>query len=232
MLKFFYIALIVLLILAIAFAGWKFRGKRNSHKSVNENKALEVALNENKAYERKQIVFFGDSEIALWPMGNSFGQLPIKNRGVSGDFVTKCMNRYSEEVISLNPDVIVLLIGTNDLNAGVPPREIIKHIQILIDEGKNANAEIVVCSLLPVSAEVANNGRPVSSIIKINKALSGICHKEELEFVDFYKSLLDEDDFFDKKFSDDGLHPNEQGYIVMSGIILPYITNLIDEKGQ
>ena len=232
MFKFIYIALIFLLIVIIAFAGWKFRGKRNSHKTKKENSILELALEKSGAFSGKQVMFFGDSQIALWPMQSSFGVLPIINRGISGDFVTKCRKRFSDEVSSLKPDLIILLIGANDLNAGVSTREIIKHIQILIEEGKNANAEIVICSLLPVSPEVANNGRPVSSIIKINNALSGICHKEELGFVDFHNSLLDENGFFDEQFSDDGLHPNKDGYFVMSGIILPYITNLFDEKGQ
>jgi len=218
--------------MAIAFAGWKFRGKRNSHKAVKENKAWEVALNENRAYEGKQIVFFGDSEIALWPMQSSFGVMPIKNRGVSGDFVTKCMNRFSEEVISLNPNMIVLLTGTNDLNDGVLVTDIVRSIQNLIDKGKQVKAKIIICSLLPVNSKVADAGRPVSSILEINKSLSMICQKEELEFVNFHESLMDDDGFFDKKFSDDGLHPNKEGYFVMSGIILPYITNLIDEKGQ
>lgn len=223
MIKFLYIALIILLILVIAFAGWKFRGKRNSHKTVKENEAWEVTLNENRAYKEKQIVFFGDSQIALWPMQSSFGVLPIKNRGLSGDFVTKSRKRFEEEVLSLKPDIIVILIGTNDLNGGVSPREIIKHIQLLIDDGKNTKAEIVVCSLLPVGLEVAENGRPVSIIRKINKALAEICHKEELTFVNFYNSLLNEDGFFNKQFSNDGLHPNEQGYFMMSEIILQYI---------
>lgn len=227
MFKFFYIALIFILITIIAFAGWKFRGKRNSHKMIKKNNTWEVSLNQNKAYSKKQIVFFGDSQIALWPMQKYFGVFPIKNRGVSGDFVTRCEDRFEEEVISLAPDAIVILIGTNDLNGGVSPGEIIKYIQILIEKGKNANAEILICSLLPVSPEVADKGRPVSLILKINKALSGICHKEELEFVDFFEPLTDSNGFIDKKFSNDGLHPNEQGYMIMSNIILPSIIKFL-----
>ena len=223
MIKFLYIALIIILILVIAFAGWKFRGKRNSHKAVKENEAWEVALNENKAYKEKQIVFFGDSQIALWPMQSSFGVIPIKNRGVSGDFATKCMNRFREEVIRLNPNIIVLLTGTNDLNDGVLVTDIVRSIQNLIDKGKQVKAKFIICSLLPVNSKVADAGRPVSSILEINESLSRICQKEKLEFVNFYDPLIDDDGFFDKQYSDDGLHPNKQGYFVMSGIILPYI---------
>ena len=227
MIKFLYIALIIILILVIAFAGWKFRGKRNSHKAVKENEAWEVALNENKAYKEKQIVFFGDSQIALWPMQSSFGVLPIKNRGLSGDFVTKSRKRFEKEVLSLKPDIIVILIGTNDLNGGVLVTDIIRSIQNLIDKGKQVKAKFIICSLLPVGSKIADSGRPVSSILEINESLSRICQKEELEFVNFYKPLLDDDGFFDKNFSDDGLHPNKEGYFVMSGIILPYILKFL-----
>jgi lysophospholipase L1-like esterase len=227
MFKFFYIAVIVLLIAVIAFAGWKFRGRRNSHRIAKDNKTWEAKLNENGAYMENQIVFFGDSEISLWPMQSSFGVLPLKNRGLSGDLVTQSMERYMGEAISLNPNAIVLLMGTNDLADGVLPSDILKGIQALIDEGKQANAKIIVCSLLPVNSEVADNGRPIPSIIEINTSLSGICQKEELEFVNFYNALIDENGFFDKKYSDDGLHPNKEGYLVMSGIILPYLLKLL-----
>ena len=227
MFRFVYIAILVLLIAAIAFAGWKFRGKRNSHRIVKENNTWESLLNENGTYNKKQIVFFGDSEIALWPMQSFFGVLPIKNRGLSGDFATRCLPRYKKEVINLNPDVIVLLIGTNDLNAGVSPSVILQSIHDLIKAGKRTKAKIVVCSLLPVSSDVADAGRPVSSILEINESLSEICQKEELGFVNFYEPLVDKNGFFDNQFSDDGLHPNEEGYFVMSQIILPYITQYL-----
>lgn len=232
MLKFLYIALIILLFLAIAFVGWKFRGKRNSHKVVNENKAWEVALNENRAYKEKQIVFFGDSQIALWPMQSSFGVLPIKNRGLSGDMATECINRFQEEVINLNPDLIAILIGTNDLNNNISVTNIINNIQKLIVEAQKTKAEIIICSLLPVNSKIANAGRPVSSILEINKLLFEICKKKGLEFVNFHEPLLDKDGFFNKQFSDDGLHPNKKGYFAMSGIILPYIINLLEDKNK
>jgi lysophospholipase L1-like esterase len=227
MFKFLYIALIISLIAGIAFAGWKFRGKKNSHKIEKDNKTCEATLNESGTYEKKQIVFFGDSEISLWPMQSNFGILPLMNRGYSGDFATECMERFKNEVISLNPDAIVLLIGTNDINDGVSPSKILQSIHNLIKEGKRTKAKIVVCGLLPVSSEVANAGRPVSSILEINNSLSEICHEEGLDYVDFYNALLNEDGFFDKTFSDDGLHPNNKGYLVMSGIILPYILRIL-----
>ncbi|NOX45704.1 MAG: hypothetical protein GXO89_01850 [Chlorobi bacterium] len=226
MFRYIYIALVILLIVAIAFAGWRFRGKRNSHTIVKENKTWETQLNGNGVYSKKQIVFFGDSEIALWPMQSSFGVLPFKNRGQSGDLATKCFARYKEEVISLSPDAIVLLIGINDLNDGVSPSEILQSIHDLIKEGKRARAEIVVCGLLPVSSRVADAGRPVSYILEINKSLSEICQVERLDYVGFYDLLIDEDGFFDKRFTDDGLHPNENGYELMSEIILPYLSLL------
>lgn len=230
MYKFFYIAIIIILIAIIAIVGWKILGKRISNRIANENNTWENILIANNIYQENQIAFFGDSEISLWPMRSSFGMLPIRNRGLSGCRATESMQRFRDGVLSLHPKTIFLLIGTNDLNHGISLKDIVNSIQDFIDEGEKINSDFVVCSLLPVSPKIAEKGRPVVSILEINRNLKKICKDEGLIYLDFYKSLIDQDGFFDKKYSDDGLHPNNEGYITMSGITIPVIIEKLCKK--
>ena len=78
----------------------------------------EQTLSHNKIYDNNLIVFFGDSQIDLWWMAPSFGSLPVVNKGISGDWALKAVNRFDKDVIALKPKLLVMLIGTNDLGNG------------------------------------------------------------------------------------------------------------------
>jgi hypothetical protein len=69
------------------------------------------------------IVFLGDSITQGWgDVGSSFPGVKVANRGISGDTTRGVLIRLQEDVISLNPRGVVLLIGTNDLEGRRPPR--------------------------------------------------------------------------------------------------------------
>jgi len=67
--------------------------------------------------DQNAVVFLGDSITQGWgdQMGGSFPGMKVANRGISGDTSRGVLIRLQEDVLSLNPSAIVLLIGTNDL---------------------------------------------------------------------------------------------------------------------
>src|SRR6516225_4067028 len=68
--------------------------------------------------DRHAVVMLGDSITQGW--GDDFtGWFPgmkIANRGISGDTSRGVLIRLKEDVLDLQPQAIVLLIGTNDLD--------------------------------------------------------------------------------------------------------------------
>ena len=86
--------------------------------------------------KNKKIVFFGDSITdsnrrlnPKYPMGfgfvsmvdtdysinHSYANITLINQGVSGDKTEELLARINQDVIDLNPDVVILLIGINDI---------------------------------------------------------------------------------------------------------------------
>jgi lysophospholipase L1-like esterase len=47
-------------------------------------------------------------------------QLDIYNRGVSGNTVANLCKRWEKDAIEITPDLLSVLIGTNDVGSGVP----------------------------------------------------------------------------------------------------------------
>lgn len=66
---------------------------------------------------QRAVVFLGDSITQGWgpDCRNSFPGLRIANRGISGDTTRRMLIRLREDVLSLNPAAVVLLMGTSDL---------------------------------------------------------------------------------------------------------------------
>src|SRR4029077_12107331 len=62
-----------------------------------------------------RVVFFGDSITAMWKLDVSFPGKPYINRGISGQTTPQLLVRFRPDVIALQPKVVVILAGTNDI---------------------------------------------------------------------------------------------------------------------
>lgn len=108
---------------------------------------------------------------------------------------------------------IVLLAGTNnmgldsdtDIAEGV--RSLIQAIQL-----RQTGAEITVAGILPRrdGEEWARN---------VNACLARVAEEEACRFIDPGRLLLDTDGKIDESLFKDGLHPNEQGYMLIAPMI-------------
>ena len=95
-------------------------------------------------------------------LGSRYPERNLKfiNRGISGNRVADLYGRWKEDTLNLHPDVLSILVGINDCgstiyeNAGSDPDRFEKIYQLLIDEAKEQNPDLllVLCEpfLLPV----------------------------------------------------------------------------------
>ena len=95
-------------------------------------------------------------------LGSRYPERNLKfiNRGISGNRVADLYGRWKEDTLNLHPDVLSILVGINDCgstiyeDAGSDPDRFEKIYQLLIDEAKEQNPDLllVLCEpfLLPV----------------------------------------------------------------------------------
>ena len=91
-----------------------------------ENAALMQAAASNR-----QVVFFGDSITEGWGATGSdrfFPGKPYVNRGISGQTTAQMLLRFRQDVLALEPAVVVILAGTNDIagNTGLATQAMIE----------------------------------------------------------------------------------------------------------
>ncbi|MEJ2083185.1 MAG: GDSL-type esterase/lipase family protein, partial [Acidobacteriota bacterium] len=68
-----------------------------------------------------RVVFMGDSITEGWKLDDSFPGKPYVNRGISGQTTSQMLLRFRQDVIDLQPKVVLILAGTNDLAENTGP---------------------------------------------------------------------------------------------------------------
>jgi lysophospholipase L1-like esterase len=192
----------------------------------------------------KRVVFMGDSITDSWDSPNNGGFFPGKpyiNRGISGQTTPQMLIRFRPDVIELNPKVVVILAGTNDIagNTGPTTLEAIEHnVTSMAELARSNGIRVVLSSLLPVSDYEVRDGksivqtvrRPPEQIKALNEWMKRYAAEHHLTYLDYYSAMVDDKGFLKDELSNDGLHPNIKGYEVMNPLAEAAIASALKRK--
>lgn len=169
-----------------------------------------------------RVVFFGDSITEFWDLTTAFPNSPYINRGISGQTTPQLLLRFRCDVISLQPKVVLILAGTNDLagNTGPMTLEMITDNYASIAELAAVHQiRVIFASVLPIhdySAVKQSEFRSPAKIQALNQWLEQYCQQHDLIYLDYSSAMVDAQGMLKAEFSDDGVHPNPQGYRLMA----------------
>jgi acyl-CoA thioesterase I len=171
-----------------------------------------------------RVVFFGDSITDIWKLDESFPGKTYINRGIGGQTTSQMLVRFRQDVINLQPKVVVILAGTNDIAGNTGPianEDIEANYSDFAELAKAHNIRLIFSSLLPVSNYTERSKdffaqRPMSRILEVNKWLKVYCEKNHLVYLDYFSSLVDDKGMLKRDLADDGLHPNKAGFAAMA----------------
>ena len=160
------------------------------------------------------LVFLGDSITQGWGdnFRGHFKGVKVANRGISGDTTRGVLIRLKEDVLSLNPKGVVILIGTNDLEEKATPEVIAGNLKLIIAALKQHNAKmpIILCNTFPSSAI---KRRPADQIKKINQLyFAAVKGDAQITVLDTWLLFADVKGDAKKSEFPDLLHPNQIGY--------------------
>lgn len=178
--------------------------------------------------DQNAIVFLGDSITQGWGdnLGGSFGDMKVANRGISGDTTRGMLVRLEEDVLSLNPKAVVMLMGTNDLEEGASPETIASNLKLIIAELKKHNADmpIVLCEVFPSSA---SKKRPADQIKQINQLYAqAVKGDPQVTLLDTWTLFANDQGDAKKEEFPDLLHPNQEGYAKWAAALRPIFATL------
>ena len=185
-----------------------------------------------KTKEIKQIdannVFLGDSLTDYFDLDAAFPDYSVVNSGVAGNTTDNVLADLNNRVMIYNPSQVFVWLGTNDLRDEKTPQQTIESLQEIIDQiqTERSLAKITLISLIPVNAQVNPATVGLCSndhIQEVNQGLQEIAKEQELDYIDLFSELKDEQGNLKSEYTVDGLHLSDAGYQVVLGIIEPYL---------
>lgn len=182
---------------------------------------LELKLH---ATANNRVVFMGNSITEGWVQmrPDFFDNRDYINRGIGGQTTPQMLLRFRQDVVDLNPKVVVILAGTNDIagNSGYISLEaIISTIKSMAEIANANDIKVIISSILPAIDYPWKPGLdPASKIITINKALKAFSEENNFIYLDYYSAMVDDKGGLkvpEYTAANDLVHPNKDGYLVM-----------------
>ncbi len=200
-------------------------------------------LLQKAAKGRIDVYFTGDSIVRRWgtsdpiykPMlenwkANFFGW-NAGNFGWGADITQNVLWRLRNgELDGVNPKVIVVQAGTNNIGAGNSPMEVANGIKAIVRtcEQKAPKATIIITGIFPRDA---NQG--FSSKIKAtNDLVSKFCDGKSVIFLDVTAGLCDATGKLNDGMFEDGLHPSPKGYQVWANGLKVLLKDLLGPRAN
>jgi lysophospholipase L1-like esterase len=171
-----------------------------------------------------RVVFLGDSITQAWDLSVFFKGKPYVNRGISGQTTPQILLRFRQDVIALNPDIVVILAGTNDLAENTGPTSlgaIEDNLKSMVDLARKNGVRPILASVLPAAAypwrpEI----RPIEKILALNQWMREYAATEGIGYLDYYSGMVNDQHGLKPELSGDGVHPNEAGYAIMASLVM------------
>lgn len=169
-----------------------------------------------------RVVFMGDSITEGWHFDEPSG-FPGKgyiNRGISGQTSPQMLVRFRQDVVNLQPKVVVILAGTNDLAGNTGPmtlEDTENNLASMADLATANHIRVVLCSVTPSVDFPWHKGLdPAPKIDALNAWMKGYAAQKGYVYVDYHAALKDSEDGLPANLSHDGVHPTAAGYAIMA----------------
>ena len=161
--------------------------------------------------KKNKVIFFGDSitELGVKPGGyvtrvDSICKLEKKGdqydfigAGVSGNKVYDLYLRLEDDVLSKNPDVVVIYVGVNDvwhktlLGTGTDADKFEKFYLAILKKLKDKNIKAILCTPAVVGEKTDFSNPLDGDLNRYSNMIRDIAKKNSLQLVDLRKNFLD-----------------------------------------
>lgn len=185
---------------------------------------VDDAQRQSSQSAQPRVIFFGDSRAAQWSNPKDIDNIEFVNRGIGSQTTAQVLGRFSAHVAPLQPAIVILQVGINDLKTLplFPERqeEIIANcktnIQQIVDRSLQADASVILTTIfplgqLPIERRLFWSEEVALAIDDVNQFLYSL-QSDRVRVFDTASILATKDTTVDPNYSRDFLHLNQQGY--------------------
>jgi len=183
------------------------------------------------------LLFLGDSITQGWSENpvwrRYYGPRQAANFGIGGDRTQHILWRLAHgEVDGLAPKVVVLMIGTNNLNDN-SPAEIAEGVEAIVEDLRERlpDAKILLLGVFPrgkTRAADLEADEPDPRISEVNALIAGLGERDGVTYLDIGTHFLDADGKVPKDLMPDFLHLSRKGYRIWAEAMEPTLWSLME----
>ncbi len=168
-------------------------------------------------------------------------KIEVIGAGISGNKVPDLQRRLEKDVLSHQPQIVVIYIGINDVwhsqsGKGTSPEDYTSGLKDIIGRIKQAGAKVIVCTP-SVIGEKTDASNPLDKMLEDYAALSReVCRETACTLVDlrahFIHELTNLNDENAAKgiLTSDSVHLNEAGNEFVKDCLLPTVESVLTGK--
>lgn len=173
---------------------------------------------------------WGASDAAWKPMfenwmANFFGW-NAGNFGWGADSTQNILWRLKNgEIDGVNPKIVVVLAGTNNVGAGQSADEVARGVEAIVKtcQEKAPQAVVILTAIFPRNDDMAY----VPTIAAVNRRLEKFADGKRVRFLNVNAGLADASGRLFEGMTIDNLHPSPKGYQVWADGLKPILTELL-----
>ena len=222
-------AALLLVATAVVLFGFVFpkqKQQKEFQQAVQDYRAAKTAqyIRENEQYGdyEVQVAFLGDSLTDGYDLATYYPQYITSNRGIGGDTTFDLEARLQVSVYDLKPQVVVMLIGANNMDT------MFENYEAIL-QGLKTNlpqTQVVLLSLTAMGGEHWGSKNQLAAYN--NVTIRGLADKYGFHFVDLYTPLYDiSTREVYAGYTVDGGHFTPKGYEVLTAHITPVLESLL-----
>ncbi len=188
------------------------------------NKTLAAA--QKAAPAPGSIICIGSSHMQLWKsVKEDLAPLTVHNYGIGGSRMTHAADLFIDNLaIPFKPRAVILYEGSNDINAGTKPEDVLANFQKIHRKLHAAlpDSRLYVLGIVPSPGKRFDK---IDELKKANALIAQECATQPwMKFIDVTSSLLGADGKpKDELFIPGNIHMLPAGYAVWKSVIAPVV---------
>lgn len=148
--------------------------------------------------------------------------LAVRNAGIGGDTSWGVLARLRHDVMAVHPRLVIISIGTNDFNSGVPAPVYADRLQTIVARLASAPHPpvLVLASLLPFAGLTPARLRAEEDY---NDIIRRTAAADDIGYLDLFDQWLALGSVYWHTLRHDSVHPNPIGYELLASVTAAFL---------